>query len=71
VVEGFRHETFAKIELHRPSLGKDLLYPTDASIIAIASDQPLPTPAHLPNLDLNNPAAIAEFIFQYFFEPQK
>lgn len=71
LVEGFRHESFAKIELHRPSLGKALLYPGDASIIAIASDQPLETPAHLPNLDLNNPAAIAEFVFQNFFEQQK
>lgn len=71
LVEGFRHERFTKIELHRPSLGKALLYPNDADIIAIASDELLDTPADLPCLDLNNPAAIAEFIFHHFFEQQK
>lgn len=69
LVEGFRHERFAKIELHRPALGKDLLYPSDNSIIAIASDQVLTTPAELPCLDLNDPNGIADFIFHRFFEP--
>lgn len=69
LVEGFRHECFAKIELHRPSLGKALIYPTDQSIIAIASDQTLTTPAALPCLDLNDPNSIADFIFYRFFEP--
>ncbi|AEG00788.1 molybdopterin-guanine dinucleotide biosynthesis protein B [Methylomonas methanica] len=68
LVEGFRHERFAKIELHRPSLGKALLYPNDTDIIAIASDQHLDTPAELPCLDLNNASAIAEFVFHHFFE---
>ncbi len=68
LVEGFRHERFTKIELHRPSLGKALLYPNDTDIIAIASDQRLDTPAELPCLDLNNTSAIAEFIFHHFFQ---
>ncbi len=68
LVEGFRHEGFAKIELHRPSLGKPLLFPNDDSIIAIACDRPLTTPASIPCLDLNNPESIADFIFQRFFE---
>lgn len=71
LVEGFRHEHFTKIELHRPSLGKDLLYLNDTDIIAIASDQPLGTPEYLPCLDLNNPLAIANYIFHYFFEQLK
>ncbi len=62
LVEGFRHESFAKIELHRPNLGKPLLYPNDADIIAVASDHHLATPGYLPCLDLNNPDAIADFI---------
>ncbi|MCQ8127129.1 molybdopterin-guanine dinucleotide biosynthesis protein B [Methylomonas rivi] len=70
LVEGFRHDRFAKIELHRPSLGKALLYPADTDIIAIASDQPMDTPAGLPCLDLNNPLAIADFILHYFFNAQ-
>lgn len=67
-VEGFRHERFAKIELHRPALGKALLYPDDDSIIAIASDQVLNTPPEMPCLNLNDPKAIADFIFHRFFE---
>ena len=70
LVEGFRHERFAKIELHRPSLGKKLLYPSDDSIIAIASDQALKTPDTVACLDLNNPNAIADFIYHHFFEPK-
>lgn len=66
LVEGFRDEAFAKIELHRPILGKPLLYPNDAGIIAIASDQPLTTPEHLPCLDLNAPDTIAQFILHHF-----
>lgn len=67
LVEGFRHEAFAKIELHRPSLGKPLLYPQDHSIIAVASDQQLPN-MNLPCLDLNHPTVIADFIYHRFFE---
>ncbi|MGZ4960219.1 MAG: molybdopterin-guanine dinucleotide biosynthesis protein B [Methylomonas sp.] len=66
LVEGFRDEAFPKIELHRPSLGKPLLYPGDVNIIAVASDQPLDTPARMPCLDLNNPSAIAQFILRDF-----
>lgn len=66
LVEGFRSEAYPKIELHRPLLGKPLLYPEDANIIAIASDQPLATPAHLPCLDLNAPDAVAQFIIHQF-----
>jgi molybdopterin-guanine dinucleotide biosynthesis protein B len=65
LVEGFRDEAIAKIELHRPSLGKPLLYPNDPHIIAIASDQLINTPANLPCLDLNQPQAIADFILDY------
>ncbi|MEJ2631919.1 MAG: molybdopterin-guanine dinucleotide biosynthesis protein MobB [Acidihalobacter sp.] len=63
LVEGFKHERLSKIELHRPTLGKPLLYPDDPDIIAIASDEPLKTP--LPHLDLNDPAAIAAFIIDF------
>ncbi len=66
LVEGFRDEAFPKIELHRPVLGKPLLYPEDSNIIAIASDQPLATREHLPCLDLNAPDAIAQFIIHQF-----
>lgn len=63
LVEGFRDEKFAKIELHRPSLGKPLLYPNDQSIIAIAADQPLST--SLPTLNINDIEQIKVFVLQY------
>ena len=62
LVEGFKAEPFPKIELHRPSLNKPLLYPNDPNIIAIASDCPLHTPNTLTQLDLNQPDIIAAFI---------
>lgn len=61
LVEGFRHVAFAKIELHRPSLGKDLIYPEDTNVIAVASDEKIPT-ADLPLLNLNEPQEVADFI---------
>lgn len=66
LIEGFRDQPFAKIELHRPTLGKPLLFPGDPHIIAIASDSIIDTPAHLTLLDLNCPSAIADFILNDF-----
>lgn len=66
LVEGFKHESFAKIELYRPSLQYPLMFPEDASIIAIASDAPLSTATTLPILDLNNPEQVSEFVWQWW-----
>lgn len=63
LVEGFRHEPFPKIELHRVELGKPLLFPDDPSIMAVATDGPITT--LLPQLNLNDPAAIGAFIADY------
>jgi molybdopterin-guanine dinucleotide biosynthesis protein B len=38
IVEGFKSEAHAKIEVHRKVLGKPLLFPADRNIVAIASD---------------------------------
>jgi molybdopterin-guanine dinucleotide biosynthesis protein B len=65
LVEGFKEERFPKIELHRPSLRRPLLFPGDDAIIAVAADAPLDDTAGLPQLDLNRPAAIAAFIVEY------
>ena len=66
LVEGFKAEPFSKIELHRPSLNKPLLYPNDPNIIAIASDVALQTPDTLTQLDINQPEMIAAFILNQF-----
>lgn len=66
LVEGFKATAFPKIELHRPSLNKPLLYPNDPNIIAIASDFAIDTPPGLVQLDLNQPDQITNFITQQF-----
>ena len=66
LVEGFKPEIIPKIELHRPSLGKDLLFPDDESIIAIATDIEVPGINKLPCLDLNNAEEIAKFVIERF-----
>jgi len=61
LVEGYRHLPFPKIELHRPSMGKPLIFPDDKYIIAVASDESLDTKG-LPLLNLNVAEEIAGFI---------
>lgn len=62
LVEGFKHEACPKIELHRPSTGKALLFPDDPNVIAIATDGPLARPTDLPVLDLNDIDGVADFV---------
>lgn len=42
LVEGFKSDPIVKLEVFRPSLGQAALYPRDAHIVAVASDQPAP-----------------------------
>jgi len=60
LVEGFKHAPIPKIEIYRPAIGKPALYPDDPHVIAVASDVQLDTA--LPQLDLNDPAAIVAFL---------
>jgi molybdopterin-guanine dinucleotide biosynthesis protein MobB len=64
LVEGFKHVSFPKIELHRKTLGKSLLHPEDPDIIAVASDH-LTNCGKLPALDINDTAGIATFILTW------
>ena len=66
LVEGFKKEPIRKIELHRPSLGHPVLCTSDTHIVAIATDDELTTSPKIPVLDLNQPAAIGNFIVEYF-----
>lgn len=62
LVEGFKHESLPKIELHRPSLGKPYLFPNVPGIIALATDLAPREDIEIPVLDLNKIDEIAEFI---------
>ena len=58
LVEGFKGERHPKLEIHRPALGKPLLFTQDVRVLAVAADAPLE--AQPPTLvDLNNAAAVA------------
>ena len=69
LVEGFKHLSFPRIELHRPSLGHPLLYTEDNSIIAVASDASIDS-GDLPLLDLNDATAVTDFILSWL-SPQQ
>ncbi len=71
LVEGFKPEHIPKIELHRPSLGKELLFQDDESIFAIASDEKIENTGALPCLDLNKPDEIAEFVIDRFLSSKQ
>jgi len=60
LVEGFKSAAIPKIEVFRGDLNLPLLAQSDANIIAVATDSPLEI--SVPILDLNNIAAIADFI---------
>lgn len=67
LVEGYKHHAHEKIEVHRPSLGQPVIAKTDSSVVAIACDGP-PAGAddlEVAILDLNDPAAIADYILTY------
>lgn len=61
LIEGFKTERHAKLEVHRPALGKTPLYPDDPTVVAVASDAPI-AGLTLPRLDLNDIESIADFI---------
>ena len=69
LVEGFRHEAFTKIELHRPSLGKPVLAINDQQVIAIATDAAIDKKQllnrELTHLELNDIDAITDFVMRY------
>lgn len=70
LVEGFRHLPFPKIELHRPSTGKKLMFPEDDSVVAVASDEIIET-GDLPLLNLNEAEEIAGFINRWLANQEK
>ncbi|HTD06853.1 molybdopterin-guanine dinucleotide biosynthesis protein B [Undibacterium sp.] len=64
LVEGYKWEAIAKLEVHRPALGKPALYPADPHILAVAADAPAPPDLRdgVVWLDLNRPELILEWL---------
>jgi len=64
LVEGYKWEAIAKLEVHRPALGQPALYRNDRHIVAVASDMARPADADpaLIWLDLNAPDEVLEWM---------
>ena len=53
LIEGFKHHSHTKLEVHRPALGKPLLAHDDPRVVAVASDTPIDG-LGVPRLDLDD-----------------
>lgn len=60
LVEGYKRDRHPKVEAHRAETGNTLIAPGDPTIRAVASDTPMALDR--PVFDLNDTAAIADFI---------
>jgi molybdopterin-guanine dinucleotide biosynthesis protein B len=63
LVEGYKNDPIARIEVHRAGGGRPLLFPRDPHVIAVATDEPLET--RLPQFGLDDAPAIARFILDF------
>ena len=62
LVEGFRHEKVPKIALFRQAAHAHAVGLLDEYVIAIATDTIINIATALPQLDINNPGNVADFI---------
>ena len=61
LIEGFKADPYAKLEIYRQAVGKGPLHPSDPHIVAIAADVPVPG-AGRPVVDVNDIPAVAELV---------
>jgi molybdopterin-guanine dinucleotide biosynthesis adapter protein len=64
LVEGYKRERHPKLEVHRAALGQPLLTAGDPTIVAIASDVPLPS-AKVPVVDLDDIDRIVDLLLRH------
>lgn len=64
LVEGFKRERHAKLEVYRAEVGKSPLHPGDPRILGLATHGPRPV-AKIPVMDLDDLSAIADFVCQH------
>ena len=63
IVEGYKSEPIPKIEVRLKGTHTPALHPDDPNVVAIATDDVLDT--QLPQLDVNDPEAVARFIIKH------
>jgi molybdopterin-guanine dinucleotide biosynthesis adapter protein len=61
LVEGYKRDSHAKLEVWRAETGQGLIQQSDPLVRAVATDASLP-PLPVPVLDLNDTSAVADFI---------
>jgi molybdopterin-guanine dinucleotide biosynthesis protein B len=61
LIEGYKGDQHAKIEVYRQANGKDPLFPQDSSIVAVASDHALPD-STIPVVELNDINAVTQLV---------
>eukprot|EP01133_Synstelium_polycarpum_P019395 gene19395-23218_t len=66
LVEGFKTDPIPKLEIFRPAVGQEPLYPHDPHVIAVASDSPAPAGLRdgVQWLDLNARERVLEWLLQ-------
>jgi molybdopterin-guanine dinucleotide biosynthesis protein B len=65
LVEGYKRDAHAKIEVHREANAKPFLYLEDPTIAAIATDTTNSLSLHLPHAHLDDIAGIADLILAH------
>ena len=65
LVEGFKRESIPKLEVHREANGKAWIFPSDANVVAVATDATDLPQSSLPRFGLNEFDRIADFIVAY------
>ncbi|PWC32333.1 molybdopterin-guanine dinucleotide biosynthesis protein B [Azospirillum sp. TSO35-2] len=63
IIEGFKREPHEKLEVWRAEVDKPLIAPDDPTIVAVASNGPVPN-CPVPVLDLNDAEAVAAFVVE-------
>ena len=63
LVEGFKRAAIPKIEVWRSVVAEPLLHPDDPRIVALATDTRVESA--LPQLDINDPEGVADFIVEH------
>jgi molybdopterin-guanine dinucleotide biosynthesis protein B len=64
LVEGYKRDSFPKLEIHRAANGKPLIHPDDPHVVAIATDIAL-ADAKVPVVDLDDIEAIADMLTRH------
>lgn len=63
IVEGYKYSEIPKIEVHRKEVKSPLLHLEDPNVVAVATDDKLPT--KLPQFSIDDAEGIARFIVQH------